>query len=105
MESEQPDDLIRQYIEPNPHRPGAADARLRKYGVSVWALIDYLKGVCGDVSGTAVAYDVPVEAVEAARADYERHREVIDARIAANVAEQAWRPSAYSVFHNRRGRP
>jgi hypothetical protein len=31
------DELITQYIEPNPHYPGIAEARLKRYGVAVWA--------------------------------------------------------------------
>ena len=79
--------LITQYIELNPHRPGLDEARLKNYGVAVWALIGYLPAVGNDVSQVAHDYDVPVEAVEAAIAYYRRHRPLIDARIAAKSAE------------------
>ena len=78
------DALIARYIEPNPHRPGLGDARLVDYGVSIWALVGYLAAVHGDVAQTAAAYAVPAEAVEAARAYYDRYKSFIDARIAAN---------------------
>jgi uncharacterized protein (DUF433 family) len=81
------EDLITQYIELNPHRPGLDEARLKSYGVAVWALIGYLPAVGNDVSQVAHDYDVPVEAVEAAIAYYRRHRPLIDARIAANSAK------------------
>jgi uncharacterized protein (DUF433 family) len=38
-----------------------------------------------DLAQVARDYDVPVEAVEAVYAYYQRHRPVIDARIAANA--------------------
>jgi len=81
------DALIAQYIEENPLRPGPADARLKDFGVAVWALISYLtRAVGGDVEQAATDFEVPVAAVEAARAYYERHRAPIDARIAVSAA-------------------
>ncbi len=81
-----PNALIEQYLEPNPNRPGSADWRVKGRGVSVWALIGYLQGpVAGNVEETARAYEVPASAVEAALAYYDRHREIIDARLAANT--------------------
>jgi uncharacterized protein (DUF433 family) len=81
------DKLIGQYIEANPHRPGLDEARLKEYGVAVWALIGHLPAVGGDIAQVAYNYHVPLEAIEAALAYYERHREIIDARIAANRTE------------------
>ena len=81
------EDLITQYIEPNPHYPGIAEARLQTYGVAVWALIGQLPAREHDLAQVARDYDVPVEAVEAAYAYYQRHRAVIDARIAANAPD------------------
>lgn len=81
------DELIERYIEPNPHKPWASEARLIDYGVPVWALIGYLNGVDGDVDNTAKAYHVPKEAVQAAIAFYGRHRCVIDARLEENAAD------------------
>lgn len=77
------EELITRYIEPHPQYPGMDEARLKEYGVSVWALVAYRDAVDGDVSRVAEAYFVPDEAVEAAFAYYRRHKAVIDARIAA----------------------
>ena len=78
--------LIAAWIEPDPHRRGAANVRVRDYYVHVWAIIGYLQGVDGDVERVARAYAMPVEAVLAAQAYYERHPEVIEARMDANRA-------------------
>jgi uncharacterized protein (DUF433 family) len=79
-----PDERIRRYLEPDPRYLGAAEVRLKGYGVSVWAIIGYWKGV-GDLAEVAAGYDVPIEAVKAAVAYYERRREIIDARLDANL--------------------
>ena len=81
--------LIEQYIEQNPYKPGADEVRLIGYGVSVWALIAYLHAAGGDLQRAARAYDVPLAALQAAVAYYEQHREIIDARIAANAPAAA----------------
>lgn len=81
--------LIVRYIEPNPHKPGADEVRLIGYGVSVWALIAYLRAAGGDLQRAATAYALPIEAVGAAVAYYEQHRAIIDTRIAANAAAAA----------------
>ncbi len=79
-----PDALIKKWIEPNSHRWSSGRARVKKYGISVWALVGLLQGVDGDVAAVTRAYDIPVEVVQAALAYYERHRVVIDGRIAEN---------------------
>jgi uncharacterized protein (DUF433 family) len=78
--------LIEQYIEANPDRPGVEEARLREYGVPVWALIGYRKATQRDAAAIARAYRVPIEAIEAALAYHARQRAAIDTRIAANLA-------------------
>ncbi len=79
------EDLIAQYIERNPNKPGLDEARLKNYHVSVWAIIGYLNlAVEGNVEHAAKDYGLPHEAVEAALAYYRRHRCRIDVRIAAN---------------------
>ena len=81
------DALIAEYVEENPLRPGPADARLKESGVELWALLSYLdSAVAGDIEQTARDYEVPVDAVKAARAYYERHRAPLDARIAISAA-------------------
>lgn len=79
------EDLIARYIEPNPHRPGLDEARLREYGVAVWAIAGYWEGYKGDADRVAKDFAVPRQAVEAAIAYYQRHKSLIDARIAANA--------------------
>lgn len=61
-----------------------SEARLRWYGVHVWALIGHLPMVQGDVDRLAQDYRLPREAVEAALAYYEQHREAVDARLLLN---------------------
>lgn len=85
----QDDDLIEQYIELNPQRPGWGEARLIRFNVPVWALIGYLQTPGADIERVAADYAVPIRAVEAARAYYLRHKDVIEARIAANNAESS----------------
>ena len=77
---------IERYVEPNPHQPGEAEARLRDYGVSVWALIEYWYGVDFDKAAVGRDYDLPAEAVDAALASHKTHKALIDARIALNAA-------------------
>lgn len=76
-------DLISRYIEPDPCKGGADEVRLKPYGQHVWAIIgDYLAH--HNPHETARAYDIPVEAVVAAVAYYQRHQAVIDNRLWAN---------------------
>lgn len=100
--------LIRAWIQPDPHRPGTADARIEPYGVSVWAVIGYLLATAQfKVTGTATPekrpplreleeilpnliesvaldYEIPIEAVAAALAYFRRYPRAILARIALN---------------------
>jgi len=80
-----PDERIRRCLEPDPRYLGAAEVRLKGYGVSVWAIVGYWKASPGDLTDVAAGYDVPVEAVEAALAYYHRNREIIDARLDLNL--------------------
>lgn len=77
--------LIERWIEPSPESD-LAEAQLVYYGTPVWALIGYLPAVDNDVAQVAEDYGVPQDAVVAALAYYQVHRNVIDARIAANAA-------------------
>lgn len=78
------DELIARYIEPHPQYPGLDEARLKQYGVSVWALVAFRNTVDCDLARVAQAYSLPQEAVEAAFAYYQRYRILIDAQIATN---------------------
>jgi uncharacterized protein (DUF433 family) len=80
------DARIARWIEANPYRPGVANARVRDYGVPVWALVGHAAATGRPVAELAADYAIPVEAAEAALAFYRRHTAVIDARIAANAA-------------------
>jgi len=80
------DALIAQYIEPNPHRGGIAEARLRDSARPIWALVAYWHAAAQDAQRVADDYQIPLPAVDAAISYYRRHKAVIDARIAANVA-------------------
>ena len=79
-------ELIDKYIEPNPYRPGAAEARVVEYAVPVWALVGHLEAVHDDVAQVAHDYRLPREAVEAALAYYRRYKTLIDARLEANAS-------------------
>jgi uncharacterized protein (DUF433 family) len=79
-------ELIARYIEPNPHRPGAADVRLVDYGVPVWALVGHYLAIDEDAAQVAADYHLPRLAVDAALAYFTQHRAVIRARIDANAA-------------------
>ncbi len=80
------DELIARYIAPHPAKAGADQAVLAGYGVSVWALVGYLRGTNASLQRVAADYDLPVEAVDAAMAYYRRHKAIIDSRIAVNDA-------------------
>jgi uncharacterized protein (DUF433 family) len=82
------DRLIQEYIDPNWDQDpaGRADARLREYGVSVWALIGHLRAIGGDVQQLAEDYELPREAVDAALAYYRQNKDYIDARLLLNSA-------------------
>lgn len=77
-------ELIRTYIYFSPRKAGLDEAQLTTHHISVWAIIGYLSGPEGSIEETAHDYDIPVDAVRAAIAYYERHREVIDNRLLAN---------------------
>lgn len=59
--------LIERYIDLDTDRypGGRADARLRDYEVSVWALIGQLRAINGDAAQLARDFELPTEAVEA----------------------------------------
>jgi uncharacterized protein (DUF433 family) len=78
------DALIEQFIELDPRRPRIDDAQIREYGIPVWAIIGRVEAAHGDIDEAAADYDLPSDAIRAALAYYERYREAIDARRAAN---------------------
>ncbi|HEX5415138.1 MAG TPA: DUF433 domain-containing protein, partial [Chloroflexota bacterium] len=88
MDSRNEQLLIEKYIDLDTDRypGGRADARLREYGVPVWALIGQLQAIGNDLDQLATDYELPREAVEAALAYYRCNKQYIDARIALNAA-------------------
>ena len=78
------DTLITDYVELNPDKPGFDQARLKEFGVAIWALVAYYQVVNGDLNQVAHDYEIPCEQVKAALAYYKRHRTLIDARVAIN---------------------
>lgn len=76
--------LIERWIDPESRRYGRAEARLKQYGVSVWVLMSYWYYGQGDIDRAAKEYHLPREAVEAALAYYRQHQKYIDARILLN---------------------
>lgn len=75
-----------QPIELDSIHPGSAGARLAGYGVSVWALIGHFRLIGYDKVGLAKDFDLPPEAVDAALAYYDEHRDDIDARLRLHEA-------------------
>jgi uncharacterized protein (DUF433 family) len=84
-----PDELIEEYLEEDPDRPGLADVRVKNRGVHVWALIGFLQGNRWDVQYTAGAYRLSKDVVEAAIAFYQRYEDIIDSRIDVNTPPAA----------------
>jgi hypothetical protein len=85
--------LIAHYIDHDTARP-SSDARLRHSGLPVWVLIRDLKVARGNVLQVAADYDLPRDAVVAARTYYLRHAVQIDARIAAERTIRRAAPQA-----------
>lgn len=79
------DELIAKYVEVDPWR-GLHKAWLADSGVPVWALVGSLPAAGDDLVEVASAYDVPLEAAEAAMAYYRRHKALIDAWLLLNEA-------------------
>lgn len=78
--------LIARWIEPNPHKPGSAEALVLPRRISVWALIELWRLDGKSLPDVAEAYDLPLEAVQAAVSYYRRHKAEVDARIERNNA-------------------
>ena len=79
------DALIAQYIAHDPASAHISDARLVGSDLPVWFLVRELKAARGNVLQVAADYDLPRDAVVAARTYYLQHAAPIDARIAAET--------------------
>ncbi|HVA92649.1 MAG TPA: DUF433 domain-containing protein [Chloroflexota bacterium] len=78
------DTLIARYIGPHPTNPGLDEYWLLEPGVPVWAIIGAYRAEGGQADDVAAAYHLLREQVEAALAFYQRHRVLIDNRLAQN---------------------
>lgn len=77
-------ETVNRWIRPERLYPGDPDAHIVDSGIPIWALIGHCKMANGDIGLTAEDYHLPRQAVEAAWLYYQLHRDVIDARLAAN---------------------
>ena len=80
--------LIERYVDPDVARyaGGRADARLRDSGVSVWAIIAFLRVYDDDVARVADHFSISEVEVDAALAYYRRNKKYVDARLTLNEA-------------------
>jgi uncharacterized protein (DUF433 family) len=76
--------LISEYIAERAPHHGDGDAWIDTFGIAVWALIGSLEAAHTDAQQVARDYDIPLDAVEAARVYYLLNKPLIDARRAAN---------------------
>jgi uncharacterized protein (DUF433 family) len=65
-------------------RWGRAEARLKRAGVSVPAIVESLRVYDGDAAQVRDAFALTPEELEAALAYYRRHKKYVDARILLN---------------------
>lgn len=80
------DPLVRKHITLDPDWDSEDDARIKGYGMNVWALIGAYRGAGEDIDEVARSYRIPVEVVEAALRYYRLHKDAIDCRLAAHLA-------------------
>ena len=80
--------LVERYIDQEVERypSGRADARLRESGISVWAIVAFLRVYDNDRRKVAEHFDLSREDVAAALAYYRLNKPHIDARITLNEA-------------------
>ncbi|HLY66058.1 MAG TPA: hypothetical protein VKU60_11040, partial [Chloroflexota bacterium] len=73
---------------PNPNKASSLDEYwLVGSAVPVWAIIGYLPVVDWEAKAAAKAYHVPIEAIDAAIAYYQRNQRLIDHRIGENATD------------------
>jgi uncharacterized protein (DUF433 family) len=86
------DALIARHIAPHPSNPDLDEYWLSDPGVPVWAIIGAYKAEGGNADEVAAAYHLSSEQLAAALAYYQRHRSLIDNRLAQNQPA-LWRHS------------
>jgi uncharacterized protein (DUF433 family) len=79
-----PYELIARWIQPGPRRPGPAEAWVLPLGVPVWVLVGRLQLEEWNLERIATDHRLPLEAVRAAVAYYQRHQAAIDEQIERN---------------------
>lgn len=82
MSEDQITALIERWIDPDPRDYGVSDARLKRTGTSVAAIISDLEAENGDVGQAAQDFVATHDEILAAVFFYWRHKEIIDAEIA-----------------------
>ena len=65
---------------------GRADAPLMDSGVSIWAIVTYLRVYDNNVRAVADHFSISEIEVEAALAYYRRNKKLVDARVVLNDA-------------------
>jgi uncharacterized protein (DUF433 family) len=73
------DDLVEHWIVPDPYKPGRHNAVIRDTRTHVWAIIADLEGNKWDIAAVARSRGFPEDAIRAAIAFRERHKELFDA--------------------------
>lgn len=78
---------IEKHVDLNYDRYGGrADARMKRSGVSIWAIVTYLDVFDGDIEKVAWNYDLSQEEMAAALAYYRQNKKYVDVRILLNDA-------------------
>jgi uncharacterized protein (DUF433 family) len=65
---------------------GRADARLKKSGVSVWAIVTYIRVYHGDLDKVKWHFELSQEELDGALAYDRQNKEYVDARLRVNQA-------------------
>jgi hypothetical protein len=78
------DALIARHVGPYPANAGLDEYWLLEPGAPVRAIVGTYNAEGGNADEVAAAYHIPREQVDAALAYYERHRALIDNRLAQN---------------------
>lgn len=84
MTTRETDALIARHVGPHPATPGLDEYWLVDPGIPVWAITGAYRAERGNADDVAALYRLSGKQVDAALAYYDRHREVIDNRLAQN---------------------
>jgi uncharacterized protein (DUF433 family) len=78
------DELIHEYVVPDPSQLGPVEVRLKDFGIHVWAIVGDLRAYGFDIKRVAEVHGLPPEYVRAALAYYRQHADIIDGRLREN---------------------